>query len=244
MNLRKLFGLFVILNTCAISAENIVYHEDVYMQQARPELVSLVDEVAQEVGFVGNYELVEAKKSALLINPWNRVIGSGLNPQTKNNFIVINQDWFKNLPKDEQSFLIGRILLKFEKGLKPFSLKIIPFLFIPVFWLLIALFVWLINQTRFASKNKWLKLVAAYLMAYAFQAGFVLKFQQVVLNYEAIKYEDRINKLTLNKLPNKEAAVHALESMHATIQEGIKNGETAYLANAETFDNLAKKLSK
>ena len=35
-----------------------------------------------------------------------------------------------------------------------------------------------------------------------------------------------------------------LELMHDTIQEGIKNGETAYLPQAETFSKFAKALSK
>ena len=121
----EIISLLIILSAGHVIAENITYKDDIYMEQARPELVSLIDQVAQDIDFAGDYEAVEAKKAGLLINPWNQVIASGVNSQTKENFIVINHDWFKNLSKDEQKFLIARVLVKFEKGSQPFIFKVI-----------------------------------------------------------------------------------------------------------------------
>lgn len=243
MNYKKNLSVLLLLaTTSCISAKNVTYKEDIYAHQADPALVALVDEVVQAVHYAGDYELAEPTKAGMLVNPWNRMVSSGVNPQTKNNFIVINPEWFKGLSVDEQKFLIGRCLVRFTDGKQPMLAKVLPFLFIILTWFLIYGFIWVINQTSWRAKNRWVKLAIAWLIAVACNVVFLSSLQQRLLQNILFRQEISLNKKALELLPNQAAAVHALEYVDATIKEGLRNGETLYKANEHTFTDFAKAL--
>ena len=159
--------------------------------------------------------------------------------------MVINADWFKNLSPDEQKFLIARCLVKFEQDFKPSLLfKATPFLFGILMWLMIFVFWLLINRTSLRSKNKWLKIFIAWLIATILNVTIFVRIQQKFLDYLTLKKELKINEMVLSKLPNKQAAINALECLDSVIKEGLKNGEQAYKAHENSFANFANELKK
>lgn len=250
MNYKKtlIFGLLVVTNI--VNAKNIVYQDDIYMHQANPELVKLVDSVVQEVGYTGDYELIEPNKAALVINPWNSMVGSAVNPQTQNNFIVINNEWFKGLSLDEQKFLVARCLIKFEHGALPELIKPLPgikldllrLLILGLFCLVIMLLFWLINKTTLRSKSRWMKWSVVLFIAFVLDSTLLTWGHQKVINCLVEQYNSKINQIVLTKLPNKQAAISALECVDAVVKEGLKNGEMAYKDHENIYFKMVKEL--
>ena len=97
--------------------KNIEYYDN-SCRVAEPELISLVDGVAQEIGYQGDYEIVEPTSTGLLLSPWNRLMYARVNPVDQNNLILINKGWFVALSLDEQRFLVARYLIKLQLGEK------------------------------------------------------------------------------------------------------------------------------
>lgn len=238
MNYRYIFLLsfFVV---CLACAKNVEY-ADIYLNQASSDLVNLVDEVAQEVGYHGNYELVEPNKIGLQINPWNTMIAYSVNDLTKNNLIVINPPWFNELPKDEQKFLIGLCLTKFEQGILPASIKVVSYCFTFLMLLLFPTIFWLIGRTNLRKRNFWVRIGLAYVMAVSLNYTVLHKLQLAVVHYACFKYEVKVNRLTLTKLPNKLAAISALNRLDAAIKDGIKAGHNCFKSSENIFANVVK----
>ncbi len=225
-------------------AKNVEF-ASMYYNQASPELVALVDEVAQEIGYEGNYELVEPNKVGLQFNPWQSMIVAYLNPQTQNNLISINPAWFNGLSKDEQKFLVARYITKLQNtgGLLT-VITLIPFFFIFLFYLLAVGLFKLINRTRFKSQKLWKKIVALWLLLVLMNLFVVPKLQTAAINYTIFKYESNIDQQVLAKLPNKPAAIHALQAIDASIKAGIADGQNVFKSHENTFADLAKVLEK
>lgn len=153
---KKSLLLFVAIMSINICAKNVEF-ANIYFNQAAPELVQFVDEVAAEIGYVGNYELVEPNKIGLQVNPNNGMIYSGLNAQTQNNMIVINPDWFNKLSKDEQKFLVARYLIKLDyPGTLLTLINMLPIILIILLYIcLFLLWVMVINKTSLRNKPRW-----------------------------------------------------------------------------------------
>lgn len=250
---KKILGLGLLVLFNAAIAKNIAFEGNIYAHQAEAKLVDLVDEVAGAVAYTGDYELLEPSKAGLIVNPWNRMIGVGVNPQTKNNYIVINQDWFKNLSKDEQKFLIGRVFVKLEQQdalprlIKPIpgiNLDLLRLMIVALFCIVIMFLFWLINQTTLRSKSRWIKWTIVLFVALVFDSTLIKWGHQKIIDYLAIQHDFKINRLVLEKLPNKEAAINACECIDAAIKEGLKNGETIYKIHENTYAKFANELRK
>ena len=242
---KKLLLVLIVSASLHLSAKNVEF-ANIYLNQAGPELVGLVDEVVQEIGYAGNYELVEPNKMGLQMNPWNGMIGACVNPQTQNNQLVINPVWFNNLPKDEQKFLIARYLIKFEQTggwltvvkVLPILLLILLFIVLFLFWMLV------INKTGLRDKARWQKMLVMYLVAVGFHLMIMPKIQKALSDVLCYKYEVNLDRLVLEKLPNKLAAIGALKAMDKAIKAGIADGHNLFKSSENTFSNLAQELEK
>lgn len=249
---KKLFIFWFLLITKSLVAKNIIYQDDIYLHQASAELVQFVETVAQEIEYSGDYELMEPKKAGLIINPCNRMISCALNPQTKNNFIIVNNDWFGQLSRDEQKFLIARCLLKFEHGYLPKLIKPLPgigldvlkIIILALFCLIIMSLFWLINRTTLRSKSRWIKWAVVLFVALILDSTVLSWVHQKAIDYLCAQYNHEMNQIVLAKLPNKQAAIRALECVDVVIKEGIKNGEIIFKPHENTYAKLAEELRK
>lgn len=243
MNKKILVILLAVFASFA-QAKNVEF-ANMYYNQASPELVMLVDEVVQEIGYEGNYELVEPNKVGLQFNPWNGMIISYLNPQTQNNLISINPVWFNCLSKDEQKFLVARYITKLQNpgGLLT-VITLIPLFFMLMLYLLAFGLFKLINRTRFKSQKLWKKILALWILLVAMNLFVSPKLQTATINYLAFKYEANIDQQVLAKLPNKQVAISALQAIDVAIKAGIADGHNAFKQHEHTFADLAKVLEK
>lgn len=241
MNYRYLLLLTFIGIFGFACAKNVEY-ADIYCNQAESSLVSLVDEVVQEIGYQGNYELVEPNKIGLQLNPWNGMLSYAVNPTTKNNLIVINPSWFNNLAQAEQKFLIARCLVKFEQGLLPTSINLITYFFIALMSVLFPLVFWLFNKTGLKKRSVWLRICLVYAVGVSLNYTVLRKLQLAVVQYACFKYEAKISRLALVKLPNKSAAISALDKLDLAIKDGIKTGHDCFKSSENMFADLAKDL--
>ncbi len=247
--LKKIVGLLLFCSVLA-RAEMVEYKEDMYLQQASATLVDLVGQVANAIGFTAPYEVTEAKKAGLLINPWNRMISSGINPLTKNCFLIINSEWFNQLSKPEQMYLVGRALVLVQQGA---SSKIaqyyVPIFFTFLYWLLIFILLRGLSFTFLRDYNRWIKIAVAIAMAMGLSFIFLTPIQQKVIQKINFRHGANIDSLALTKLAKAELitpvdAVSALQAIDAAIKVGIQNGETAYQGYADVFTVYANEISK
>jgi hypothetical protein len=224
-----------------ICPKQVEYTEDVYSVQAPQELVSLAQKAADLMEFKGSYEVISPKKPALQINPWNKFVGYGINPQTKNSFIVINPQWFSNIPEDQKLFLLSRNFLTLKLGTIPVSMKIAPFIFSFIGILLMFVLFWLLGRTKLVSQ----KLIRA-LIAFATVATLNLIFINplaIKLNrYLGARYDMQINEMAVQKTQNKDAAIKALEYFDGSIKKELAGGETFWEPNVKLFENYANEL--
>jgi hypothetical protein len=242
MNYKKIIILLFAALSANTQARNIAYVEDIHMQQASPELVGLVAEVADDLDFLGDYEVVEPRKAGLATNAWNRLICSGVNPQTANNYIAINPEWFKDIPKDQQKYLIGTYLTGFDMGPQSTAMKIAPFVYLPFFWLFIFLAYLGLNKTSLANRKKWVRVLLAYAIAVFCKVTILDYAQQKYVSYLQARYSVTIYKTVMHKMDNKEPAIKALNYLDVSIKKGLEEGEEVYRAQENSFADLAKEL--
>ena len=242
---KKLLLLLLTSAGLNLGAKNVEF-ANIYLNQANPEMVSLVDSVAQEIGYTGNYELVEPNKIGLQTNPWYGMICSCVNPQTQNNQVIINPAWLNNLSKDEQKFLIARYLIKLEQtGGWLTVIKILPFLLLGLLFIIVFLFwILVINKTGLRYKARWQKMLVMYLVAVGFNLMIMPKIQNVISGICCHKYEVQLDQLTLAKLPNKPAAINALKAMDQAVKSGIADGHNLFKPAENTFADLVQELEK
>jgi hypothetical protein len=242
VNYKKIIILIFAALSANTQARNITYTENVYMQQASPELVGLVAEVADDLDFMGNYELVEPKKAGLAVNAWNRFMWPAVNPLTKNNLIVINSEWFKDIPKDQQKYLIGACFAKINMGSHSTAMKIAPFLYSLISLLLTLLFYWGLSKTILVKYRKWIKFLIAVFIVILCELSFMDPIYEKYTNYLSIKYSVKRYESVIQKMDNKESAIKALKYLDLSIKKGLADGEEIYRAHENTYANLAKEL--
>jgi hypothetical protein len=228
-----------------IQAKMIEYVEDVYLMQAPAPLVALADKAAQLVNFEGNYEVIVPKKAGLLINPWNKFVASGINPQTKNHLMIINQEWFSTVPKNQQDFLLTRAFVMFKEGFTPLSVKVaIPFSFFLFGIILIFGILQLLRRTPLANQRSWVRIVVSIGIAAIFNVMITTPVSTKLTVYCASLHDMKINELVVQKTGDREAAVKALEHIDRVIKAELKDGETFWTPYATTFENYAQALKK
>lgn len=233
--------LMLVINA---QATMVPYQEDGYSMQAPEELGALVKKAAELVDFTSPYEVVVPKKAGVEINPWNKFIGYGVNPLTKNSLVIINSEWFNKIPEDQQLFLIGRDLVILKNGVTPTSFIIIQCIFVAISFLLLFLLIWLMGKTVLKNQKLWVRILAACIIV-GLCEFFVLDLLQVKVRTYYGKVHDRaIHELTLEKMSSRDAAIKALDHLDSSIKNEIKNGETFFIPYENLFESYAQELKR
>lgn len=241
--------IFIFLGLLVVNksfSKMIEYVEDIYLLPAPNEITNIVSSIMDQQNFDQNYEVAIPKKSGMQINPWNQFISSGINPITGNLFFIINPDWFSQLNKDEQSFLITRAFFHAKSGGSSIYLKIIPWLFIIISILLMILLVKLLGKcNNCANLNLWLRILIAWVIMFILNLAILNRIQLKVSEYFAFKHNLYINDLAIkNSGVNKEIAISALTKIDSGIKADLKNGnffwkpfETLFEKQVEALKN-------
>jgi hypothetical protein len=232
------------LSSSLFYAKIIEYVEDAYTMQAPQEVVDLVERAAQFFEFTDPYEVIAPKKAGMQVNPWNRFISYGINSQTKNPFIIVNYDWFSQIPSDQQLFLLGRNFLILKYGTIPLSMKVVPFAFMVMSMMLIFLLFWLLGKTKLAHHSRWVRALIAWVIVVCCNIAFMNKLPIQLNQYLGRKYDAHINELAVQKTHNRDAAVGALEHFDASVKHELKSGEPFFAPYAMLFETYAKELKK
>lgn len=236
-------GVLFIVNGNA-HAKTIEFIENIYAEQAPQNTIDVAQEAAHLFEFKKDYEVAVPKKAGLQVNPWNRFLAYGINPQTQNPFIIINPEWLSKMPKDEQQFLLGRAFVTLERGMTPLSLKVSPFLYGFFSICLMILIYFALGRTRLAQQKKWVRALLAYAIIticnLTFMNNVYLKFTQ----YLGKRYDTQIIESMIEKTHDKEAAIKALEHFDASIKKELAEGETFWKPYENLFEGYAKELKK
>ena len=188
--------------TNSVHANKVEFTEDGYLMQAPDTIVSTAERAAQLVDFNDNYEVAIPKKAGIQVNPWNKFVAYGTNPQTKNPIIIVNADWFLNIPQAQQDFLFARYFMAFKQGLTPLSMKILPYFFMLIsFCLALAVF-WLLEKTPLAN-IRWQRVLGTLVIATAFNLLITNNVQIKLTHYLGGSFDMQMNKMALEKKAGK-----------------------------------------
>ncbi|MCK4265081.1 hypothetical protein KAW80_01855 [Candidatus Babeliales bacterium] len=224
------------------SAKNVEFIEDAYLKQGSEEIVNKAEQAAKLVGFSGVYEIAAPKKPGIQINPWNKFITHGTNPQTKNSFIIVNTEWFLGMPSALQNFFLSRSFMILKHGVSPSSVKVIPYIFILFTIFLIFALSWVLARAGLLRYGKGVIFIGSFVITFLFNSIVMSKLQVKLIQYLAHRYDNKINELVVEKTLDKDSAIRALEFLDSSIKAEITNGETFFTPNASLFENYAKKL--
>jgi len=241
MNYLKVFVAFAILLTPKIYSEVIPYGEDAYCMQAPQEIVSQVQKGAGLVEYDGNFEVIVPKKPGIQVNPWNKFIAYGINPTTQTPFILVNPSWFAGIEQEQQLFLLGRCFAALQTG-KSLGMKLIPFLFALVGFLLIFAIYWLLGKTALVNQKKWVRIVIAWCIVFASNTFILHNVQSRLMYYMNSRYDVTIIKTVIEKTGDKDAAIKALRYFDASIKASLQDGETFFAPYADLFENYVREL--
>lgn len=239
--------LMAIMLICAVTnttdAKMVEYFEDAYLQQAPQELVAQVEQIAQIVGLDKDYQVVIPKKPGLQINPWNKLVGFGINPQNKNPFIIINPEWFSTLPKDQQTFLIARNVIFASQGVSSLPMKLLPWIWSIGMIALMVLCFLALRRTRFATKPLWMRILAVYAVFAIANLAFLTALYIKINTALSRKYDSHITQLTLEKIgQDKQVAISAFQTMGDFVKKELAEGDTFWKSHENTFSDLIQRL--
>jgi hypothetical protein len=245
MNFLKIH-LLPLLFLCAIispavCAKTAEFIESIYIMQAPEDIVTIVEKNASLLGFETVYEIVVPKKAGIQINPWNKLAYGGINPQTQRPYILINPTWFLAIPHDEQTFLLARTFECFTQGMLPLSVKVVPYLWIALIFLLTLLFFWLLGKTAL-RKTLWLRALLSFCLVMLCNITILNTAQTKILQYLCKRHDMNIIKEVVRKTGNKNAAILALERLNEAINTELPTDVTFWTPFANWFQEYADKL--
>lgn len=240
---HKIMLIITFLITSNVFAKTISFRENAYLVQAPKEIENISDKVAEKMNFKDIYEIAVPKKSGIQINPWNKFAVYGINPQTKHPLIVINPEWFLQIPQKQQEFLLTRFFMFFKNGMVPLSDNIITmlFVFLTIFLLLVTYLV--LGRTQLKSK-KWARTAVAFSIVAICNIIFINNIQIKILQSFRHKYGVKINEMVVKQTLDKTSAIKALEFFDYSIKEDLKNGEKFWLPYEKSFEDYANELKK
>jgi len=224
--MKKSTYIFIFLSLFAVnsSAKMIEFVEDAYLLPAPIEVTKIVNDIAEQKSFDENYEITSPKKSGMQINPWNKFISSGKNPNTNNIIFIINPEWFFQLNKDEQTFLITRAFIYAQIGGSSIPLKMAPWIFIIIAIFLITLITILLGRYHRLSRTKrWVRILIALAIMSALNLIIINKIQFKILGYLASNVNTNSNNLAIKKSGvTKEIAINALTKLDKVIKDNLE----------------------
>jgi hypothetical protein len=224
------------------SAKMVEYYEDVYSQQAPQELADKVAKVAEKISFAQDYQVVIPKKPGLQINPVNKIISYGINPQTKNYFVLINPEWFSTLSQEQQDFLIARSLVILENS----NWHVLPKLFTPL-WLLIFLalgvFAFFILKKKYlVGKPTWMIVLATLVPFLILDTALGPVHDKMKLNIYR-RFDAQMARMALEKLnQDKQVAISTFQIMDDFVKKELAEGDTFWKPYETTFGDLVERL--
>lgn len=238
-----------ILATILVAATNtqgkfqiVEYVEDPYLANAPKEIADHVQKIAELINFDKKLEILVPKKPAVLINPWNKLISSGINPITKNTIITINQDFYASLPKDQQDAKIAVSLENVKE--KNYIPNIVWAMFALLsIGLMICAYLTL-KKTILAGHSKWIIGLAAFATGALIELAITGKLEQKVVAYFNTRRTIGIYERVIQKTGNRDAAIKSLEAQNAIIQKELADGEIFFKPHEKTHKNLIEKLRR
>ncbi len=242
--MKTFFSVCMMMPISTLQTGPAPFVEDAYLLPAPQELVDRAELIAQEMDFMEEYEIIVPKKSGMHVNPWNKFISAGINPLTGRAIMIVNPDWFNKLPHDEQTFLLAQNFMRMREGMTPLHIKILPYLygFISIL-MMIFLFIAL-GYTALLTKPTWMRVVMAIVFIIVCETLFMDKMHAQLQAYLSKRFSTRINELVIEKTGNRDAAIHALESLNVGINEELNNGTLFFAPYANLFAEYAQVLQR
>ena len=245
MKYSKVFFIaFFFIITSLTSAKMVEYGEDGYLMQAPQEIITVAERAAIIMDFKNPYEITIPKKPGLAINPWNRFIAFGINPQTKNSFMIVNPAWFSHIPEDQQTFLMALNFSAMQHGSVSIAMKVVPFMFFIIGIFLIILFIWLLGKTVLIKQQQWVRVLIAVCLLLVLDNTIFEIIAKKINVYLASAHNTKVIVDTVHKTRNKEAAIKAYEYLDACIKKELAEGETFFTAYERIYEDHAESVKK
>ena len=216
---------------------------DYSITRAPQEIVDITERAANKIGFTRGYEVAIPTKAAIQLNPWNKFVTYVINPTTKNPLIIINPEWFSQIPAEQQDYLIGRYFLMFEQGPMPLSANIVGYLFILISLLLMIALFWLLGKTTLAQPI-WLRVIVVLATIVVAEKLMLDKVEIRIKQHFINKHAYLINEMAVQKLGDRDAAIKALEHFDTSMQAELRNGMLAFAPFEKTFQKYIQELKK
>jgi len=242
MNIINYCLLASALLTTATHPKMVEFAENTYGMQAPAEIIALADKTAERIGFESGYEVAIPKKAGLV--GWQRFAVGYTNGQTQNAFILVNPEWFKRMPEEQQMFLIARGMLYHTYSLTPPYASYINILVVLISVGLLILLFWLLGKTPLNAHSSAIRWFVACALTIALQKIALEPAAQKVLTYSALRHDIYVANMAAEKLGDKESAIKALEFYDASIKEAVKNGEALFKPFENSFSNIIEGLKQ
>ncbi len=243
-NKKNIFLALTLIASFCVQAKNVEFIENIYAQQAPEQLVAQSEEVAKELDYQAPFEVAVPKKPGIQVNPWNKFIAHGINPQTTNPFIIINHEWFPSLPEGQQKFLLMRSILFLKEGLTTFPIKAIPYIYSLLSILLAVLLYFAFGKTRLVREKWWKRALLAYVITLAFNLAFMKSIQGAVTHYLGERYNTKISEMAIKQTGDRESAIKAYETIDSAIKKNMQDGEVFWKPYGTLFEEYANALKK
>jgi hypothetical protein len=237
----SLFACAALINLNA-PAKMVEYYEDAYAQQAPQGLADKVAKIVNKIAFSQDYQVVVPKKPGLQINPVNKIISYGINPQNKTPFVLINPEWFSTLNNAQQDFLIARSLIIFENS----SWYSLPKIFTPL-WLIIfcalgVLAFFILKKKYLVGKPTWMIILATVIPFLIVDTALGPVHDKMNLNI-ARRFDTQIARTALEKIDHdKQVAISTFQAMDDFAKKELAEGDTFWKPLENTFSDLAQRL--
>lgn len=236
MSLGMLFAVYA-------DGKTVEFIENGYAQQAHADIVALTEAAAAYFDFIPAYEVAIPKKAGLQVNPWNSFMNYGINPQTKNPYLVINSEWFSKFSAPEQQFLLGRAFEGFKQG-TPWYITSSFYIFSLFSILMVFLTYWVLGFTRLREQKKWIRALIAYGIIAICNLAFMNTVHTRLVKYLGKRYDHHVIVSVIQKTENKQAAIKALDAFDASIKKDLAEGQLYWKPYENLFQEYSQSLKK
>ncbi len=243
MKLIVMCGTFCLTVLSSVQAKMVEHPENAYSVQASQDLVALAQKAATIVDFDTYYEIGMPTKAGIAINPLSNFVVYGINPLTKNPFIIANPEWLAKMPEEQQLFFFARNFLTFKEG-KPLLMKVVPYLYI-LFSILLSIFLFFaLGKTPLKNQRIWVRVLLVIALMMASELLITDRLEAAMLRYLGKRFDINILELVVQKTKDRDAAVKALEFYDSSIQDEAHNDEKFWAPYKNLFAEYAQELKK
>lgn len=223
-------------------AKMVEYYEDAYAQQAPQELADKVAKITNKIAFTQDYQVVVPKKPGLQINPANKIISYGINPQNKTPFVLINPEWFSTLNNEQQDFLVARSFITLENSNWNALPKIFTPLWIVIFLALGVIAFFALKKKYFVGKPTWMIVLATVIPFLIIDTALGPVHNKMNFNV-ARRFDVQMARTALEKLDqDKQVAISTFQAMDDFVKKELAEGDTFWKPLENTFADLIERL--